>query len=244
MYQQFSVASSSDYGQMILPASAAGPSTIAPHATTTTSAATAAAPKSQPLVATGDWTTELVQLAKTAELKKHSLTLQLHTANIVAAHNTLEQKDKAIQDIKEQKNRLDSERVRLLNALAEINADRDKVDLLEASITRECADLRQQIQTLQDGEYAVAKRDVDRLRVELGQPPLPPLQTKLDEKTSQYLRDRRVTGEKRTVSDSPTDIPPVTTKRPRGRPKGSKNRGGKAGGNAASGSASATAGAA
>jgi hypothetical protein len=31
--------------------------------------------------------------------------LQLHTANIVAAHNTLEQKDKAIQDIKEQKNR-------------------------------------------------------------------------------------------------------------------------------------------
>lgn len=33
------------------------------------------------------------------------MTLQLHTANIVAAHNTLEQKDKAIQDIKEQKNR-------------------------------------------------------------------------------------------------------------------------------------------
>jgi len=94
--------------------------------------------------------------------RKHSLTLQLHTANIVAAHNTLEQKDKAIQDIKEQKNRfvlpfsqvvvfssllevdrlpvimfrlslvlmrrrrllispyrLDSERARLLNALAE-----------------------------------------------------------------------------------------------------------------------------
>lgn len=81
-----------------------------------------------------------------------------------------------------------------------------KVDLLEASITRECvvlptfplrspslidcaidrcADLRQQIQTLQDGEYTVAKRDVDRLRAELGQPALPPLQTKLDEKTSQ-----------------------------------------------------------
>jgi hypothetical protein len=74
MYQQFSVASSGDYGQMILPPSAAGPSTIAPHATTTTAAAATTAPspalpKSQPLVATGDWTTELVQLAKTAELK-------------------------------------------------------------------------------------------------------------------------------------------------------------------------------
>lgn len=71
MYQQFSVATSSDYGQMIMPASAAGPSTIAPHATTTT-AAIAPSPaqqKPQPLVATGDWTTELVQLAKTAELK-------------------------------------------------------------------------------------------------------------------------------------------------------------------------------
>jgi hypothetical protein len=57
---------------MILPASAAGPSTIAPHATTTTppTVAPSLVPlKSQPLVATGDWTTELVQLAKTAELK-------------------------------------------------------------------------------------------------------------------------------------------------------------------------------
>jgi uncharacterized protein YjcR len=235
MYQQFPAASSNDYGQMIMSAPAAGPSTVAPHATTT--APQPVTPKPQPLVATGNWTTELVQLAKTAELKKHSLTLQLHTANIVAAHNTLEQKDKTIQDIKEQKNRLDSERARLLNALAEINADRDKVDLLEASITRECADLRQQIQTLQEGEYAIAKADVDRLRTELGQPPLPPLQTKLDEKTSQYLSDRRVNGEKRTVSDSQPDQP-STTKRPRGRPKGSKNRGGKAGGNAPSGSAS------
>jgi hypothetical protein len=53
-----------------------------------------------------------------------------------------------------------------------------------------------------------------------------------------YLRDRRVNGEKRTASDGPTDVQPVTTKRPRGRPKGSKNRGGKAGGNAASGGTS------
>ncbi|KAG2743656.1 hypothetical protein P692DRAFT_20838241 [Suillus brevipes Sb2] len=238
MYQQFPAASSNDYGQMIMSAPAAGPSTVAPHATTT--APQPVTPKPQPLVATGNWTTELVQLAKTAELKKHSLTLQLHTANIVAAHNTLEQKDKTIQDIKEQKNRLDSERARLLSALAEINADRDKVDLLEASITRECADLRQQIQTLQEGEYAIAKADVDLLRAELGQPPLPPLQTKLDEKTSQYLRDRRVNGEKRSVGDGQVDQQPSTTKRPRGRPKGSKNRGGKAGSNAPNGSASAS----
>ncbi|KAG1762658.1 hypothetical protein EDD22DRAFT_1043134 [Suillus occidentalis] len=203
---------------------AAGPSTVAPHATTT--APQPVTPKPQPLVATVG--------------RKHSLTLQLHTANIVAAHNTLEQKDKTIQDIKEQKNRLDSERARLLNALAEINADRDKVDLLEASITRECADLRQQIQILQEGEYAIAKGDVDRLRAELGQPPLPPLQTKLDEKTSQYLRDRRVNGEKRSVGDGQVEQQGNSTKRPRGRPKGSKNRGGKAGGNAANGSASAS----
>ncbi|KIJ69203.1 hypothetical protein HYDPIDRAFT_66526, partial [Hydnomerulius pinastri MD-312] len=169
---------------------------------------------------TGDWASELVQLAKTAELKKHSLTLQLHTAHIVSAHATLEQKDKAIQDIREQKNKLDSERARLLSSLAEINADRDKLTETHAR----CTELRQQIATLQDGEYAAAKADVDRLRGELGQPPLPPLQTTLDEKTSQYLRDRRVNGEKRTASDPPPDTQPSTTKRPRGRPKGSKNR--------------------
>ncbi|KAI6166820.1 hypothetical protein EDD17DRAFT_1451055, partial [Pisolithus thermaeus] len=183
-----------------------------------------------PLVATGDWASELVHLAKTAELKKHSLTLQLHTAHIVSAHATLEQKDKAIQDIREQKNKLDSERIKLLNCLAEINADRDKADLMEASLARECAELRQQVVALQDGEYATAKRDVDRLRVELGQPPLPPLQTTLDEKTSQYLRERRVNGDKRITSDTPPDVQPGTTKRPRGRPKGSKNRGSKASG--------------
>ncbi|KIM62043.1 hypothetical protein SCLCIDRAFT_1215380 [Scleroderma citrinum Foug A] len=208
MYQQFSASTPADYGQTIINAPVAGPSTVAPHATTTTTttagttattqptAVTAAGSntgtntashhqKPQPLVATGDWANELVQLAKTAELKKHSLTLQLHTAHIVSAHATLEQKDKAIQDVREQKNKLDSERIRLLNCLAEINADRDKADLMETSISRECAELRQQIAALQEGEYSIAKRDVDRLRAELGQPSLPPLQTTLDEKTSQ-----------------------------------------------------------
>jgi len=232
MYQQFSATAPPDYGQTAIMGSlTAGPGiTVAPHATTTITTTPASHQKPPPLVATGDWANELVQLAKTAELKKHSLTLQLHTAHIVSAHATLEQRDKAIQDIREQKNKLDSERVRLLNALAEINVDRDKADLLEASITRECTELRQQISALQDGEYAAAKADVDRLRTELGQPPLPPLQATLDEKTSQYLRDLRVNGEKRTISDPPSDVQPSTTKRPRGRPKGSKNRGGKSGG--------------
>ncbi|KAL4077188.1 hypothetical protein V8B97DRAFT_1401939 [Scleroderma yunnanense] len=267
MYQQFSASTSTDYSQTIISAPVAGPSTVAPHATTTTpsttqpTTVTAASStgttashhqKPQPLVATGDWANELVQLAKTAELKKHSLTLQLHTAHIVSAHATLEQKDKAIQDIREQKNKLDSERTRLLNCLAEINADRDKADLMETSLSRECgffhacqpwhsyliaadrcAELRQQIAALQGGEYAIAKRDVDRLRAELGQPSLPPLQATLDEKTSQYLHDRRVNGEKRTASDGPAEVQQAATKRPRGRPKGSKNRGSKGAGNTA-----------
>jgi hypothetical protein len=48
-----------------------------------------------------------------------------------------------------------------------------------------CAELRVKINQLTEGEYAGAKRDVDRLRQELGQPPLPSLQSTLDEKSSQ-----------------------------------------------------------
>lgn len=66
MYQQFSATAPPDYGQTPLMGSlSAGPSTVAPQATTT-------APSHQkppPLVATGDWAHELVQLARTAELK-------------------------------------------------------------------------------------------------------------------------------------------------------------------------------
>ncbi|KAG8217782.1 hypothetical protein J3R82DRAFT_5943 [Butyriboletus roseoflavus] len=103
MYQQFSATAPPDYGHNSLMGSlSAGPSTVAPHATTTTPPSQQKPP---PLVATGDWAHELVQLARTAELKKHSLTLQLHTAHIVSAHASLEQKDKAIQDLREQKNK-------------------------------------------------------------------------------------------------------------------------------------------
>jgi len=208
----------------VMSAGPSGSTSVAPLDTTTQLMQANASP----LVATGDWTKDLVHLAKTAELKKHALTLQLHTAHILSAHASLEQKSKAIQDIREQKNKLESERTRLLNCLREINEDRDKADLLEASITRECADLRVTITALTDGDYAVAKQDVDQLRQELGQAPLPSLQSTLDEKSSQYLNERRLNGDghtqKRNATEMPLDGQPASGKRPRGRPKGSKNR--------------------
>ena len=83
MYQQFSTSTPTDYGQTIINGPVAGPSTVAPHATTTTATTTTqptavsavvtsgsnTGTKPQPLVATGDWANDLVQLAKTAELK-------------------------------------------------------------------------------------------------------------------------------------------------------------------------------
>ncbi|KIM48543.1 hypothetical protein M413DRAFT_14995 [Hebeloma cylindrosporum] len=162
--------------------------------TTQGTAAGGAQASGTPLVAKGDWTKDLVQLAKTAELKKHALTLQLHTAHILSAHATLEQKSKAIQDLREQKNKLESERTRLLNCLREVNEDRDRVDLMESSLEKECKDTRAKIAQLTETDYAVAKADVDRLREELGQPALPSLQSTLDEKTSQYLNERRLNG--------------------------------------------------
>ncbi|KZT69870.1 hypothetical protein DAEQUDRAFT_811142 [Daedalea quercina L-15889] len=209
-------------------------------------AASSSQSSSQPLLASGDWTKNLVHLAKTAELKKHALTLQLHTAHILSAHASLDQKQKAIQDVKEQKNKLESERARLLNCLREVNEDRDKADLLEATLNRECTDLRQKIQSISDTEYATAKADVDRLRQELGQPPLPSLQQTLEEKSAQYLKELRLQTEKASASGKRAaeevggaDGQPAG-KRPRGRPKGSKTNKGKAKEGAPTGSASAT----
>ncbi|KAF8496319.1 hypothetical protein JB92DRAFT_2796061, partial [Gautieria morchelliformis] len=198
---------------------------------------------SNPLVAQGDdWTRSLVQLAKTAELKKHALTLQVHTAHILSAHASLDEKCKALQDVKEQKNRrvfkLESERARLLNCLREVNEDRDKVDMLETTINKECEDLRSKIKGITDGEYMISKCEVDKLRRELGQEPLPSLQNMLDEKSAAYLRGRRLNGNsevtspitrKRSVpTGKPDDSAPSTeapSKRTRGRPRGSKNKG-------------------
>jgi hypothetical protein len=47
-----------------------------------------------------------------------------------------------------------------------------------------CDDLRSKIKAITDGEYMVSKREVDKLRQELGQEPLPSLQHMLDEKSA------------------------------------------------------------
>ena len=47
-----------------------------------------------------------------------------------------------------------------------------------------CEELRSKIKVITDGEYSVSKREVDKLRQELGEEPLPSLQTMLDEKSA------------------------------------------------------------
>lgn len=54
-------------------------------------------------------------------------------------------------------------------------------------MTYRCTALKQKIQTITDGEYSTAKREVDALRAELGQPPVPSLQQTLEEKSSAYV---------------------------------------------------------
>lgn len=55
------------------------------------------------------------------------------------------------------------------------------VQLIYVQLPR-CSDLRLKIQTITEGEYAIAKRDVEQLRAELGQTPLPNLQETLEER--------------------------------------------------------------
>ena len=98
--------------------------------------------------------------------------------------------------------RLNEKRQELLNALRDVNEERDKVDLMETAIGKEyvhpirslflniqlydvrCTDLKAQIQTISDGEFASAKREVDALRAELGQGPTPTLQQLVEEKSA------------------------------------------------------------
>jgi len=118
--------------------------------------------------------------------------------------------------------------------------------MLEATLNKECTDLRTKIQAISDGEYAAAKQDVDRLRQELGQPPLPSLQETLEEKSAQYLKELRMQTEraanasnKRAADEVGTEGQPVG-KRPRGRPKGSKTTKNKKDAAGSSGAASTT----
>lgn len=47
-----------------------------------------------------------------------------------------------------------------------------------------CDELRAKIKLITDGEYSASKHEVDKLRQELGQEPLPSLQQMLDEKSA------------------------------------------------------------
>jgi hypothetical protein len=75
-------------------------------------------------------------------------------------------------------------------------------------LLRRCAELRVKINTLTDGEYALSKADVDRLREELGQAPLPSLQATLDEKASQYVRCPYFEGGTVGLSQESVPVPP------------------------------------
>ncbi|CAE6455592.1 unnamed protein product [Rhizoctonia solani] len=129
-----------------------------------------------------DWAKDLIKQARNSELKKHSLTLQLHTAQILSAHSSLEQRNKKLEDVKAQKDWLESERARLLDDLRKVNEEREKIDLSESALQRDVNEFKNKIKSITEGEYGAAKREVDTIRKELGMPPLPSLQVTLDEK--------------------------------------------------------------
>ncbi|KAG8863096.1 hypothetical protein FRB96_009276 [Tulasnella sp. 330] len=130
---------------------------------------------------TDDWSESLVKLAKAAELKKHGLTLQMHTSRIVAYNMTLQKKERSMGGIRKQKESLEGQRTQLLNRLRAL-----QVDLEELKILRECDEIRNQMKEMTDGEYAEAKAAVDRLRRELDLDPAPSLEQKLEEKRMPY----------------------------------------------------------
>ena len=110
--------------------------------------------------------------------------------------------------------------------------DRDQTDLAQATLDRECDALRAKIKVLSEGEYAIAKNDVDRLRADLGEEPLQSLQQTLDERSAAYLEERirqRTERENAAAAATAQKRPSESTqdgqsKRPRGRPKGSRNK--------------------
>ncbi|CAE6439568.1 unnamed protein product [Rhizoctonia solani] len=129
-----------------------------------------------------DWAKDLIKQARSSELKKHSLTLQLHTAQILSAHSSLEQRNKKLEDVRAQKDWLESERARLLDELRKVNEEREKIDLSESGLQREVNEFKNKIKCITEGEYGDAKKEVEKIRKELGMPPLPSLQVTLEEK--------------------------------------------------------------
>ncbi|KAF8316916.1 uncharacterized protein EI90DRAFT_2944073, partial [Cantharellus anzutake] len=138
-----------------------------------------------------DWSRSLKRLAKSAELKLHALTLQMHTAHVLSAHEALQVRNATIEDIKAQKNWLESERTSLLSQLQQVTEDRQKVfhrsrsawTVLRASSPRR-TEFQHKIQSIKEGEYAALKQQVDSLRAELGMTPIRSLQSLLDEKSA------------------------------------------------------------
>ncbi|QRV72750.1 hypothetical protein RhiJN_00764 [Ceratobasidium sp. AG-Ba] len=153
-----------------------------------------------------DWANDLMKMAKNAELKKHTLTLQLHTAHILSAHSSLEQRNAKLESVRAEKNWLESERVRLLDCLRQVNEDKEKVDLSESTILKEISEFKNQIKNITDGEYGAAKKEVDTIRSELGMPPLPSLEATLEEKSARgFVPHTSIFG---TDTGSPTGSSP------------------------------------
>ena len=71
-------------------------------------------------------------------------------------------------------------------------------------------DLHQKIKTITDGEYASAKQEFDRLRQELGQPPLPSLQSTLEEKSAEYVLSLCLPPSSRSLAPNAHAYPPVS----------------------------------
>ncbi|KAJ1308623.1 hypothetical protein OPQ81_004320 [Rhizoctonia solani] len=157
-----------------------------------------------------DWAKDLIKQARNSELKKHSLTLQLHTAQILSAHSSLEQRNKKLEDVRAQKDWLESERARLLDELRKVNEEREKIDLSESSLQREVNDLKNKIKTITDGEYGIVKKEVEIIRKELGMTPLPSLQVTLEEKgASTHKRRLEQTNNESSTPDveAPAVVP-------------------------------------
>ncbi|KAG8913036.1 hypothetical protein FRC00_003209 [Tulasnella sp. 408] len=170
-----------------------------------------------------DWTSSLVRMAKSAELKKHALSLQLQTTKIMSYDTTLQKKVKALNDFKKQRERLESQRTSLLAQLREINESREKVDLEESKAQKECDDLRKQINELEHGEYAIAKVEVDKLRRELGLEETKSLKSQLEERAAKQRRSSAGNpGEAGSsgTNPEPTSSPPPPSQLPQKRGPG------------------------